>query len=51
MTKNMKASLIIIGVILAVIGFIGLVFNYSVMLMWVLVILGVIGILWGWMGK
>lgn len=46
-----KNSLLIVGIILLVLGLIGLVANYSVMLMWVLVILGVIAILWGWLGK
>lgn len=40
-----------VGIVLLVVGFIGLVSNFSVFLMWVLVIAGAIGILWGWMGK
>jgi hypothetical protein len=41
----------IVGVVLLVVGLIGLVSNFSIFLMWALVIAGVVGILWGWMNK
>ena len=47
----MKGTLLTIGIILVVIGLIGVFYNYSVAWMWFLVILGVIGIIWGWMTK
>ena len=47
----MKNTLIVIGVILLVLGIIGMVANYSVTWMWLMIVLGVIGILWGWMKK
>lgn len=51
MSKNSKTTLVVVGIILAVLGIIGLVYGYAVTWMWVLVVLGVIGILWGWLGK
>jgi membrane-bound ClpP family serine protease len=47
----MKVTLITIGIILLVLGIIGLVVKYSVTWMWVLVVLGLIGIVWGWLTK
>jgi uncharacterized membrane protein len=44
----MKGTLITIGIILVILG---LLMSGSPMWMWTLIILGVIGILWGWMSK
>ena len=41
----------VVGIVLLVVGFVGLVSNFSVFLMWTLVIAGAIGILWGWLDK
>lgn len=43
----MKAKLLTGGVILAIVGIWGIVAQYAVTWMWVLTILGVIGIIWG----
>jgi len=43
----MKATLLTVGVILAIVGIWGLIAQYSTTWMWVLTILGVIGIIWG----
>ncbi len=40
-----------IGIILLVLGVIGLMTSYNVTWMWVLIVLGAIGILWGWFNK
>ena len=42
---------LVIGVILLIIGVIGLLYSYAVVWMWILVALGVIGIIWGLSGK
>ncbi len=47
----MKATLITIGIILLVVGIIGIAANYYVTWMWVVLALGVIGVLWGWLAK
>jgi uncharacterized membrane protein len=47
----MKNTLLIIGIILLVIGLIGVFAGYAVTWMWIVAILGLIGILWGWLGK
>ena len=47
----MKATLITIGIILLVVGIIGLAVNYYVTWMWVILALGVVGVLWGWLAK
>ena len=39
------------GIILLVLGLLGVYSNYYVTWMWFLVVLGVIAVLWGWMGK
>ena len=44
----MKATLLTIGIILVIIG---LIMYSSPMWMWTLIILGAIGIIWGWMSK
>ena len=46
-----KNTLLLIGIVLLVLGVIGLITNFSVFLMWALVILGVVGILIGWFAK
>jgi uncharacterized membrane protein len=48
MSKN---TLLTVGIILLVIGLIGVFAGYAVTWMWVVAILGLIGILWGWLGK
>ncbi|MGA2418228.1 MAG: hypothetical protein ABSF55_03250 [Candidatus Staskawiczbacteria bacterium] len=47
----MKNSILIIGIILLVLGAIGLLLNYYTTWMWVLVVLGVVGVVWGWLAK
>ena len=47
----MKGTLITVGIILLVIGLIGVAESYATTWMWILAILGVIGIIWGWMTK
>jgi uncharacterized membrane protein len=47
----MKKTLLTVGIILLVIGLIGVFANYAVTWMWVVTIIGLIGILWGWLGK
>lgn len=47
----MKATLLTIGIILLVIGVIGLIAQYAVTWMWIIAILGVIGIVWGLLTK
>lgn len=47
----MKGTLVTIGIILLILGIIGLVESYHVGWMWVLVVLGVIGVIWGWAMK
>jgi cadmium resistance protein CadD (predicted permease) len=50
--KNMsKSTLLTVGIILLVIGLIGVFAGYAVTWMWVVAILGLIGILWGWLSK
>jgi uncharacterized membrane protein len=47
----MKGTLVTIGIILLVLGIVGLMAKYSVTWMWLLIVLGVIGVIWGWMTK
>jgi len=47
----MQSTILTIGVILLVIGLIGLVLNYYVTWMWVLVVVGLVGTIWGWVAK
>ena len=47
----MKGTLVTIGVILLVLGIVGLIAHYSAVWMWILIILGVVGVLWGWMNN
>ena len=47
----MKTTLLVIGIILLALGVIGLLANYAVAWMWVLVILGLVGVIWGGMTK
>ncbi len=47
----MKATLITVGIILLVVGAVGLFYSYATPWMWVLVVLGVIGAVWGLMVK
>jgi len=50
-TNNMKTVILVIGIILLVLGLIGLAYNFATLWMWALVVLGIIGIIWGWAGK
>ena len=43
----MQTYILIIGIILLVLGLIGVAYNYFTVWMWVLAIIGVIGIIWG----
>lgn len=48
----MQKNTILMGsIILLVLGVIGLVSSFSTFLMWALVLLGIIGLLWGWLNK
>jgi len=47
----MQTAILVIGIILLVLGLIGLAFNYATTWMWILVVLGVIGAIWGWVAK
>ena len=47
----MKATLITVGIILLIVGIVGLVMSYATPWMWVLVVLGVVGLIWGLMTK
>jgi len=47
----MKATLITVGIVLLVIAVIGMIYNYATTWMWVVGILGIIGIVWGLMTK
>lgn len=49
MDNAIKTTLIAVGVILAVIGLIGIFANWYVGWMWASLVVGVIGILWGWL--
>ncbi|MDD5721378.1 MAG: hypothetical protein PHT16_02950 [Candidatus Pacebacteria bacterium] len=46
-----KTTLLVVGIILAVVGIIGLMMSFSSTWMWVLIVLGVIGVIWGLMKK
>jgi hypothetical protein len=48
--KKMNTPLMI-GIVLLVLGLFGLVSNFSVFLMWLLVIVGAVSVLWGWIGE
>ncbi len=47
----MKGTLVTLGIILLIIGIIGIASSYATGWMWFLVVLGVIGLLWGWSMK
>ena len=47
----MQTAILTIGIILLVLGLIGLAYSFYVMWSWVLIVLGVIGVIWGWAGK
>lgn len=47
----MRGTLLTIGIILLVLGIIGLWAQYYVTWMWVLIVLGAIGVIWGWLTK
>jgi 1,4-dihydroxy-2-naphthoate octaprenyltransferase len=47
----MKGTLITIGIILVVLGLIGLAASYYTSWMWVVIIVGIVGIVWGAMYK
>jgi ABC-type transport system involved in multi-copper enzyme maturation permease subunit len=51
MQKNKKVTLVSIGIILLLLGVIGLYYSYYSVWMDVIVLLGVVGILWGWLEK
>jgi len=46
-----KNSLLVIGIILLVLGFIGLVSSFSTFLMWAFVIIGLVAVFMGWSKK
>ena len=47
----MKATLITVGIILFIAGVVGLMYNYTTAWMWLLIVLGVVGVVWGLMTK
>ncbi len=47
----MKSTLITVGIILLVVGVIGFLASYTVTWMSVLVVLGLVGIIWGFLSK
>jgi len=46
-----KSTVLMVSIVLLVMGVIGLVTNFSIFLMWALVIIGLAGLVWGYFGK
>lgn len=47
----MQTAPLILGIILVILGLLGMAYNYEATWMWILVVLGVIGVIWGLMPK
>ena len=45
----MQSTILIIGIVLLVLGIIGVAFSFYTTWMWVLAIIGIIVIIWGWL--